>query len=316
MAATIRPQWQFDPALGERKLLELFKVASLAAWNAQDLPLAQAASAALLGYAEHTQGRPLSHIQGIVVQQQDDLVQLPPATRRNLELTQTLRGETSPTLFSLLDTCLTGMGSRLLKRWLLEPQRERSAARQRLEAITSLRGGRWQELRTAIKGSTDIERISARIALRQVRPRELVALQVTLDKTAQLAPLVLDQPGWLAQLGHDLQAPPGCSELLRAAISETPAALVRDGGVIATGFDAELDELRAIQDNCDGFLLELEQRERSRTGITQSARAVQQGAWLLHRGHAGPGRQGAGRLPAPPDAQERRALHHARTQGL
>jgi len=267
VAATIRPQWQFDPALGQRKLLELFKVASLATWNAQDLPLAQAASAALLGYAEHTQGRPLSHIQGIVVQQQDDLVQLPPATRRNLELTQTLRGESSPTLFSLLDTCLTGMGSRLLRRWLLEPQRERSAARRRLEAITSLRGGRWQDLRAAIKGSTDIERISARIALRQVRPRELVALLITLDKTAQLAPLVLDQTGWLVQLGHDLQAPPGCSELLRAAISETPAALVRDGGVIATGFDVELDELRAIQDNCDGFLLELEQRERTRTGI-------------------------------------------------
>jgi DNA mismatch repair protein MutS len=267
VAATVRPQWQFDPALGQRKLLELFKVASLASWNAQELPLAQAASAALLAYAEHTQGQPLRHIQGIVVQQQDDLVQLPQTTRRNLELVETLRGEAAPTLFSLLDTCLTGMGSRLLRRWLLEPQRRREAASQRLEAITYLRAGPWQDLRAAIKGSTDIERISARIALRQVRPRELVALQVTLDKTAQLAPLVLDQDGWLIQLGHALQAPPGCGELLRAAIQENPAALVRDGGVIATGFDAELDELRAIQDNCDGFLLELEQRERARTGI-------------------------------------------------
>ncbi len=267
IAATTRAHWQFDPTLGLRKLLELLKVASLAAWDAQDLPQAHAAAAALLGYAEHTQGRPLSHVQGIVVQRQDDLVHLPLATRRNLELTQTLRGEAAPTLFSLLDTCLTGMGSRLLKHWLLEPRRDRSAARQRLEAITLLRAGPWQELRAAIKGSTDIERISARIALRQVRPRELVALQVTLDKTAQLAPLVLQQDGWLAQLGQELQPPTGCTELLRAAIQETPAALVRDGGVIATGFDAELDELRAIQENCDGFLLDLEQRERARTGI-------------------------------------------------
>ncbi|MBL8339205.1 MAG: DNA mismatch repair protein MutS, partial [Rhodoferax sp.] len=148
-----------------------------------------------------------------------------------------------------------------------EPRRDRRVAGQRLDAITLLRAGPWQELRAAIKGSTDIERISARIALRQVRPRELVALQVTLDKTAQLAPLVLGLDGWLVQLGHALTAPAGCPELLRTAIQETPAALVRDGGVIAAGFDAELDALRAIQDNCDGFLLDLEQRERARTGI-------------------------------------------------
>ncbi len=267
VAMTMRAPWQFDPALGQRKLLDLFKVASLAPWNAQDLPLAHAAAAALLAYAEHTQGRPLSHVQGIRVQHNQDLVQLPLTTRRNLELTQTLRGESAPTLFSLLDTCLTGMGSRLLKRWLLEPQRDRGLARDRLQAITELRGGPWRELRAQIKGSTDIERITARIALRQVRPRELVGLQVTLAKTAQLAPLLQGMGGALTQIATDLQPPAGCAEQLRAAIHETPAALVRDGGVIATGFDAELDELRAIQDNCDGFLLELEQRERTRTGI-------------------------------------------------
>ena len=264
---TMRAQWQFDPALGLRKLLELLRVANLSAWSAQEMPLAHAAAAALLAYAEHTQGRPLSHVQGIQVQHDDELVQLPLATRRNLELTQTLRGEAAPTLLSLLDTCLTGMGSRMLRRWLLEPRRDRAIALQRLEAITFLRSGRWQELRAGIKGSTDIERISARIALRQVRPRELVGLLATLDKTAALAPLVLDLDGWLIQLGHGLTAPPACATLLRAAIQESPAALVRDGGVIAVGFDAELDELHAIQDNCDGFLLDLEQRERARTGI-------------------------------------------------
>ena len=264
---TMRAQWQFDPALGQRKLLELLKVASLASWNAQDLPMAHAAAAALLAYAEHTQGQPLSHVQGIGVQHDDELLHLPPSTRRNLELTQTLRGEAAPTLFSLIDSCMTGMGSRLLRHWLLEPRRDRTTARSRLAAITALRAGAWQVLREKIKGSTDIERITARIALRQVRPRELLALQLTLVKTERLAPDADGLDPWLTQLASELQAPPSCAALLTRAIAPEPAALVRDGGVIASGFDAELDELRAIQDNCDGFLLDLEQRERARTGI-------------------------------------------------
>ena len=264
---TMRAQWQFDPALGQRKLLELLKVASLASWNAQDLPMAHAAAAALLAYAEHTQGQPLSHVQGIGVQHDDELLHLPPSTRRNLELTQTLRGEAAPTLFSLIDSCMTGMGSRLLRHWLLEPRRDRTTARSRLAAITALRAGAWQVLREKIKGSTDIERITARIALRQVRPRELLALQLTLGKTERLAPDADGLDPWLTQLASELQAPPSCAGLLTRAIAPEPAALVRDGGVIASGFDAELDELRAIQDNCDGFLLDLEQRERARTGI-------------------------------------------------
>ena len=264
---TVRPQWQFEPALGQRKLQDLLRVASLSAWNAQDLPLAHAAAGALLAYAEHTQGQPLSHVQGIGVQHNDELVHLPQTTRRNLELTQTLRGDPAPTLFSLLDSCMTGMGSRLLRHWLLEPRRDRSAARGRLEAIAALRVGPWQYLRENIKGCTDIERITARIALRQVRPRELVALRVTLEKAGLLEPAVQGLGGWLASLSRDLIPPEGCEALVGAALREDPSALVRDGGVIASGFDTELDELRAIQDNCDGFLLDLEQRERVRTGI-------------------------------------------------
>ncbi len=265
---TVRPQWQFDAALGQRKLLDLLRVASLSAWAAQDLPQAHAAAAALLAYAEHTQGQPLSHVQGIGVHSDDELVLLPQTTRRNLELTQTLRGDPAPTLFSQLDSCMTGMGSRLLRHWLLEPRRDRSAARERLQAIAALRDGPWHSLREQIKGSTDIERITARIALRQVRPRELVALRATLGKTQQLEAPLGRLGGWLARLAQDLLPPPGCAALVARAIKDDPAALVRDGGVIATGFDSELDELRAIQDNCDGFLLDLEQRERARTGIT------------------------------------------------
>ncbi|MET1537230.1 DNA mismatch repair protein MutS, partial [Burkholderia sola] len=146
-----------------------------------DLPLAHGASAALLSYAEHTQGRSLSHIHALQVQRDDELIALPLATRRNLELVKTLRGEDSPTLFSLLDTCMTGMGSRLLKAWLLEPRRDRTQAMARLEATRALQGGSaggmaapWQQLREQLKGVSDVERITARTALRQVRPRELV----------------------------------------------------------------------------------------------------------------------------------------------
>ncbi len=272
---TARPEWQFDAALGQRKLLDALQAASLASWNAQDLPLAHAACAALLGYAEHTQGRALTHISAVQVQRDDELIDLPPTTRRNLELVQTLRGEDSPTLFSLLDTCMTGMGSRMLKSWLLAPRRDRAQAQARLDAIATLKSGTvhsstlalWQGLRLQLKGSADVERITARIALRQVRPRELVALVNTLQKTEQLAQSLRGLEAYLATIASDLQPPPACAALLLQAIAPEPAALVRDGGVIATGFDAELDELRAIQTNCDGFLLDLEVREKARTGI-------------------------------------------------
>lgn len=268
LSTTARPAWQFDAALGQRKLLEQLHAATLAAWQADDLPQAHAAAAALLTFAEHTQGRALSHVQTIRVQKGDASIHLPLSTRRNLELTQTLRGEDKPTLFSLLDTCSTSMGSRALKRWLLEPQRDRSEATLRLQAITTLReAGHGQRLREQLKGSGDVERISARIALRQVRPRELVALQYTLQKAELLTPFIPAQSALLAQISAALQPPEGCVALLQSAILDEPAALVRDGGVINRGFDAELDELRDIQTNCDAFLLDLETREKARTGI-------------------------------------------------
>ena len=269
-----RPDWQFDSALGERKLLEATGAATLQAWGAQDLAQAHAAAAALLHYAEHTQGRQLTHIHSIQVQRGSDLIDLPASTRRNLELVKTLRGEDAPTLFSLLDTCMTGMGSRLLKTWLLEPRRERTEASARLAATQALRGDAaspgpapWSWLREQLKGVSDVERITARTALRQVRPRELVALARTLQKAELLAQSGKAPEPYLAQIFNQLQPPPECAMLLQRAIAEEPAALVRDGGVIAAGFDAELDELRAIQSNCDAFLLDLETREKARTGI-------------------------------------------------
>jgi DNA mismatch repair protein MutS len=206
---------------------------------------------------------------------------LPASTRRNLELTQTLRGDSasnSPTLFALLDTCMTGMGSRLLKSWLLSPPRDRQTAIDRLRAQAVLRGesvegsrGAWSSLREQLKGASDVERITARTALRQVRPRELVALRHALARAAALSTQLQalnPEPGTLlAGMARWLTPPTHCAELLQMALLEEPSSLVRDGGVIADGLDAELDELRGIQTNCDAFLLDLETREKERTGI-------------------------------------------------
>ena len=270
-ARTHRPDWQFDTALGQRKLCGLLKVASLQGFNAQDLPLAQAAAAALLSFAEHTQGQALAHVSALDVERASDLIDLPPATHRNLELTQTLRGEPAPTLLSLLDTCRTGMGSRLLRHWLAHPPRERSSASARHDAIDALGRQGPVALREALRGISDVERITARLALRQVRPRELSGLRATLQALPALrAALPPDEPTptrLLAQLASALQPDPALAALLTAAIAEEPATLLRDGGVIAPGFDADLDELRNIAQNCDAFLLDLEVRERASSGI-------------------------------------------------
>ncbi len=268
LSLSVRPDWQFDAGLGQRTLLQHLQAASLAPWQAQNLSLAHASAAALLSYAEHTQGRALTHIHSIHVQRPDEHIDLPHTTRRNLELVQTLRGEDAPTLFSLIDTCITGMGSRLLKSWLLLPRRDRTQAKERHNAIAALQSGAWDKLRQQLKGSTDVERITARIALRQVRPRELVGLQITLQKTELLTPVLYGLEAFLTQISSALQPPEGCCPLLKSAIAHEPAAAVRDGGVIANGFDAELDELRAIQTDCDSFLLEMETREKARTGIS------------------------------------------------
>ena len=265
---THRPAWQFDSALGARKLGEQLRVASLAGFNAQDLHAAQAAAAALLSFAEHTQGRALAHVRSLTVQRASELLELPPATHRNLELTQTLRGEESPTLLSLIDTCRTGMGSRALRQWLTRPQRERRVASQRHDAIDALQHSDLAGLREALRGVSDVERITARIALRQVRPRELAGLRATLAAMPALRQRVPHGATKLLDMLGEAMAPPReIADLLSLAIAEEPAVLLRDGGVIAPGFDASLDELRGIGANCDAYLLDLEARERTRTGI-------------------------------------------------
>jgi DNA mismatch repair protein MutS len=253
LSLTLRPDFQYDAGLGHGKLIKQLHVASLAAWDADKLGHAHAAAGALLTYAEHTQGRALPHVSQLKVQKANDLIDLPASTRRNLELTHTLRGEDAPTLFSLLDTCMTGMGSRQLKQWLLNPPRDRQIAVERLAAIDQLNDHSasaqsgvaiWSRLREQLKGASDVERITARIALRQVRPRELVALKNALIRSANLALHLQETLGHLSptkllhDIHFDLQPPAGLTDILQQALLEEPANLIRDGGVMAHGLDA------------------------------------------------------------------------------
>jgi DNA mismatch repair protein MutS len=305
-AVTTRPAWQFDAALGQRKLCDQLGVASLAGFNAQDLPAAQAAAAALLSFAEHTQGRALAHVHALEVQRASDLVELPPATQRNLELVRTLRGEDAPTLLSLLDTCRTGMGSRTLRHWLTHPTRDRAPAVDRHDAIARLIVAGFEPLRDRLRGVSDVERITSRIALRQVRPRELAGLRATLDALPALrAAVPAGAGGLLDELLSALQPDAAIAERLHAAIAAEPSVLLRDGGVIAPGFDADLDELRGINEHCDAYLLELEGRERARTGITNLR--VQYNK--VHGFYIEVTASGLGRVPA--DYQRRQTLKNA-----
>jgi DNA mismatch repair protein MutS len=265
---TRRPPWQFDSGLGARKLLAQLNVASLAGFGAESLANAHAAAAALLSYAEHTQGRALAHVQRLTVQRASELIDLPPTTQRNLELTRTLRGQDAPTLFSTIDGCATGMGSRALRTWLTQPRRDRRIASQRHEAIATLQATGLDGLRASLRHLADVERITARIGLRQARPRELSGLRATLLALPRVRANIASEGSLLLAMCAEALSPPAhIAALLVETLAEEPAALLREGGVIAPGHDAELDELRAIGRGSDAFLLELEARERQRSGI-------------------------------------------------
>ena len=352
------PDWHFDLETARRGLCQQFATIDLAGFGCDDFTTGLEAAGALLGYAKLTQGQAISHIRSMQVYSADRYVRMDAATRRNLEITQTLRGEPAPTLLSLLDTCATNMGSRLLANWLHHPLRDRTALQARLDAVAQLilpspPGGGTEgegtsaEVRTEhsptlalprrerelhgtvhdhLKPSVDVERITARIALRSARPRDLSGLRDTLLTLPQLhailaksnTPLIQQladalhlsvrpdettshstrpskddglvagyepvegsarsvgqagasihpstssgrtEEGISARTGNDLV------ELLQRTIKAEPSSVLREGGVIADGFDPELDELRGIQTNCGDFLMELELRERARTGI-------------------------------------------------
>jgi DNA mismatch repair protein MutS len=266
------PDWHFDREQATNLLSEHFGTRDLAGFGADTAPLGIAAAGALLQYARSTQQQALAHITALIVEHESAFLRLDATTRRNLEISETLRGEPAPTLLSLLDQCATAMGSRWLRHCLHHPLADRSAAAARHEAVEELLGnsgdGSGAAVRQSLRGMADIERITARIALKHARPRDLFGLRESLTKLADVRNgLGITAASLLQQLAADLMTPEDCLDLLTLAISAEPSALLRDGGVIAAGYSADLDELRGIQDNCGEFLLALEAREKSRTGI-------------------------------------------------
>jgi DNA mismatch repair protein MutS len=271
-AITHLPPWQFDVDAARRLLESHFGTAGLAGFGVDDLGVALGAAGALLAYARRTQAQALTHIVALRAERDDAYVRLDAATRRNLELTETLRGTPAPTLFSEIDACVSGMGSRLLRQWVHHPLRDRAALAARHEAIEALceepAGGAYASVHEVLKRFGDIERIAARIALKSARPRELTSLRDSLAALPALAGAFAEiEAPLLGSLRGELAPPEGCFDLLRRTIADEPAAMVRDGGVIAAGHSAELDELRALQSNAGDFLVALETRERDRTGI-------------------------------------------------
>ena len=268
---TRQPDWHFDSEAAARELCAHFKTASLSGFGADGLRPAIAAAGALLRYAQATQTRALPHVQALNVERDGTFLGLDTATRRNLELTETLRGQPAPTLFSLLDTCITSMGSRALRHALHHPLRDPAIPAARHAAIASLIDDHGQSLRAvrqALRGFADIERIAGRVALFSARPRDLSSLRDSLHRLAELRMPLADTPApLLRDLLAELATPDSALDLLTRAIQPEPASLLREGGVIADGYDGDLDELRGINDNCGAFLVELEARERERTGI-------------------------------------------------
>jgi DNA mismatch repair protein MutS len=266
---TRRPPWHFDPASARERLLTQFGTRDLAAFGCEGLPAAQAAAGCLLEYVRETQRAALGHIQGLRLEPRDEAVMLDAATRRNLELDTHPSGRTEATLFGLLDRTATAMGGRLLRRWLHRPIRDRPELEARLHCVEELlERGEQTRLHEVLGEIGDIERITARIALKSARPRDLTALRQSLRILPEAREiLVLYGAGRLSELRARLDDLPEVSDLLERAIVEQPPVLIRDGGVIAPGFHAELDELRSLSQNADQFLLDLEQRERQRSGI-------------------------------------------------
>ena len=261
--------WQFDSDSAHTRLAQQFGSRDLSGFGVADLTLALAAAGALLDYIQTTQRTALPHIQAIHAERDSDFVQLDAATRRNLELTETLRGEASPTLLSVLDTTATGMGTRLLRHWLHHPLRDRNVLTRRRDAIGVLaeQPDTTTALTRLLKSCADVERISGRIALKSARPRDLSGLRDTLALLPDLAAALPDDRAHLSTLQRALAARPDLHQLLARAVLPEPASVLREGGVIADGFDADLDELRALTRDAGAFLLELETRERARSGI-------------------------------------------------
>jgi len=264
-----RPPWHFETDAARRELNRFFGTRDLGGFGVDALPLAIGAAGCLLGYVEETQKSALPHLSGMAVESASETIALDAATRRNLELDTHPSGRTEHTLLGVLDETVTPMGARLLRRWLNRPLRSRELLRGRHQAIgTLVDNRRYEALREQLRGIGDLERILARVALRSARPRDLSTLRDGLLAAPELRERIagLDSPllhALVERIGNHAET----ATLLQRAIVEQPPALQRDGGVIADGYDAELDELRRLSTHADQYLVELEEREKAASGI-------------------------------------------------
>jgi DNA mismatch repair protein MutS len=265
-----RAPWHFEVDSAERALTEQFHTRDLAGFGCADKRLGVAAAGALLGYVRETQKSALPHLLSITTEERDAALIMDPATRRNLELDESLAGSPDLTLAGVFDRTTTAMGGRMLRRWLHRPLRDKNLLRARYQAVGILiEQGQYAQIATALAAIGDLERILARVALRSARPRDLVQLRAALGAlpglrratAGSVAPLLQELVQGIADHGEE-------HALLHRAIDESPPHYLREGGVIASGYDAELDELRALGSHTEQFLVDLEARERERSGLS------------------------------------------------
>jgi DNA mismatch repair protein MutS len=265
-----RPPWEFDLTAATRALTQQFQTQDLNGFGCTHQPLAIAAAGCLLSYAKDTQRSALPHIRALHVERREDSVILDAMTRANLELTTNLKGGHENTLASVFDHTATAMGSRLLRRWLHRPLRNQIVIKNRQQAIFNfLAQDAYRAIHILLRNVGDLERILARVALKSARPRDLIQLRAALAILPELQnKLTLFNANLIEQLRKQIKIFPELFTLLQQAIVENPPVVIRDGGVIATGYNAELDELRMLSENAGQYLIDLETRERQRTGIS------------------------------------------------
>src|SRR5690554_3457530 len=259
-----RPEWEFEPVSAAAVLLRQFQVAHLDGFGISHMHQAIGAAGAIINYVRMTQRAALPHITSIVAERHDDAILLDAATRRNLELVRSLSGQKT-SLFDIINSTSTAMGSRLLQRWLQRPLRDQQVLNQRYDAVAAIQQLDYQQLHQQLRQLGDIERILTRIGLRTARPRDLARLRVALSVLPQVKETLTATALTAWQQG--IQLFPELADLLTQALVEQPPLLIRDGGVIRDGFDKELDEQRQLAAGATDFLQRIETRERQRTGI-------------------------------------------------
>ncbi len=266
----VRPEWDFDLNRARLLLCDQFKVSNLTAFGEQDYPLAFPAAGCLLAYLQLTQRQTLPHLTSITLEQSNDYLQLDASTQRHLELFTNNYGGRDNSLMASIDHTASSMGSRLLQRWLGRPLRQRASLQLRQLAIAELLEKKQSSrLHSLLRQACDVERIVSRIALKSARPRDIVQLRQTLSLLPELhTELAKNQASLNSTLREQLSPLPALHDLLNAALVDNPPMLIRDGGVIAKGFDEELDELRELSEHATDKLLALEQAEKQRSGLS------------------------------------------------